>query len=452
LTLEAKTRIETPRWAEPLLHPARYKAVYGGRGSGKSHFYAELLLERSLMRRCRAVCIREVQNTIRESVRQLLLDKIGALGLQDRFSWTDPEIRGPNDSLIVFRGMQSYNAENIKSLEDFDVAWVEEAQTLSQRSLDLLRPTIRSEGSELWFSWNPRHETDPVDKLFRGGEPPSNAVVVNANWRDNPWFPAVLRREMLDDYANDPERAEHVWGGGYETVSEAAYYARWIKQAEDDGRIRPLERMWHRPLMTAWDLGWDDYTAIWFVQDDGVNAYVLDFYETQGESIEELVRDQIAPRTCLAGPHFVPHDGWQRHLAAGGRSIVEQMQALGMRGIRKGTAGGPQARIPAVRALLPHTVFNDTREVHVGLAHLRRYRRKLNERMGVWLGPEHDEHSHAADAWGEYAVNSPIREKVERVAPPPKWDFEGVGNGRVTRSNVTLRDVIERKAKRREAR
>jgi phage terminase large subunit len=447
LTLE----IPTPRWAEGLLTPSRYKAAYGGRGSGKSHFFAELLLERCMMRRCRAVCIREVQNTIRESVRQLLLDKIGAMGLQG-FSWTEPEIRGPNESLIVFRGMQAYNAENIKSLEDFDVAWVEEAQTLSQRSLDLLRPTIRSEGSELWFSWNPRHETDPVDKLFRAGVAPPDSLVVPANWQDNPWFPPVLKQEMRADYASDAERADHVWGGGYETVSEASYYAKWLTAAEKDGRMRPLERIGHRPLMTAWDLGWDDYTAIWFLQEDGVNAYVLDFYETQGESIEELVRDQIAPRGCLAGPHYVPHDGWQKHLAAGGRSIVEQMQALGLRGIRKGVAGGPDARIPAVRAVLPLTHFNDARAVHVGLSHLRRYARKRNERMGVWLGPEHDEHSHAADAFGEFAVNSPLRLKVEKPAPAPKWDFEGVGQGRTIRSNVSLRDVIERKAKRREFR
>src|SRR5690242_82654 len=184
--------VEAPDALLPLLKPARYKAAYGGRGGAKSHFFAEQIVLRCFSRKTRVACIREVQASIKDSVRQLLIDKIEKLGLGWAFDVLETEIRGRQGtpsagSLIVFKGMQSYNAHNIKSLEDFDIAWVEEAQTLSDISLRLLRPTIRKDGSELWFSWNPRHETDAVDKFFRGESPPENAVIVSVNWYDNPW-------------------------------------------------------------------------------------------------------------------------------------------------------------------------------------------------------------------------------------------------------------------------
>ena len=187
--------IEVPRKLKPLLYPKRYKGAYGGRGGAKSHFFAERVLKTCVAKPSRVVCIREIQDSIRDSVRQLLVDKIQKLNLGHFFNALDSEIRGQNGSLIIFKGMQSYNAETIKSLEAYDIAWVEEAQTLSQRSLDMLRPTIRKEGSELWFSWNPRYKTDPVDKFFRSN-PPEEAVSVMVNWRDNPWFPEVLAKDM----------------------------------------------------------------------------------------------------------------------------------------------------------------------------------------------------------------------------------------------------------------
>lgn len=433
-----------PRWAVPFRQPARYKGAHGGRGSGKSHLFSEDLIKRCMKRRTRAVCIREVQNTIRDSVRQLLLDKVAKFGVGPMFHAVDAEIRGPNGSLIVFRGMQSYNADNIKSLEDFDIAWVEEAQTLSQRSLDLLRPTIRAPGSELWFSWNPRHETDAVDVFFRGGKPPSDAIVVEVNWQDNPWFPDVLRQEMLEDYANDPERAAHVWGGGYETVSEAAYYAKWIADAEAEGRVGDFPHLPHLPVHTSWDIGVDDYTAIWFWQENGVEARVIDFYETQNDGADQIVADALPeygadmraaaqtlieierPRPFRYGRHYLPHDVKMREWGAGARSRVETLIGLGLRNITKGAALGPEERIPATRKLLPLVRFNLTPRTKIGLAHLRRYARKRNEQMGVWQGPLHDEHSHAADAFGEFAINGPIKPERPKPAPKPAQPPGGV--------------------------
>lgn len=220
--------IDTPRVYRPLLEPARYKGAHGGRGSGKSHFFAEALIERCLMHPgTRWACIREVQKSLEQSVKRLLEDKLESLGVRASFGVKEFEIETPGGGIIIFQGMQNHTAESIKSLEGFDGAWVEEAQSLSQRSLDLLRPTIRKPGSELWFSWNPRHNTDPVDVLLRGENLPPRAVVVRANWSDNPWFPEVLRAEMEYDRKRDPDKYAHVWHGEYERNSEVRVFKNW---------------------------------------------------------------------------------------------------------------------------------------------------------------------------------------------------------------------------------
>ena len=216
----------------PLLLPARYKGVYGGRGSAKSHEFATLLLEKAQLKPgCRAVCVREIQRTLEQSVKRLLEDKIRDYGLGHRFRATHTHIETPGDGIVIFQGMQDHTAESIKSLEGFDLAWVEEAQSLSQRSLDLLRPTIRKPESELWFSWNPRYAKDPVDQLLRGSNPPPDSCVIGTTYRDNPWFPAVLRAEMEYDRSRDPEKYRHVWLGEYETRSESRVFKNWRVEA-----------------------------------------------------------------------------------------------------------------------------------------------------------------------------------------------------------------------------
>lgn len=259
-------RVEVPRKLKPLLTPSRYKGCYGGRGGAKSHFYAEQIVIRCLSAPTRVVCIREVQNSIKDSVRQLLIDKIAKFGLESAFEPLDSEIRGPNGSLIIFKGMQSYNADNIKSLEAYDIAWVEEAQTLSQHSLDMLRPTIRRQGSELWFSWNPRYKTDPVDVFFRK-QKRDNAIAIAVNWRDNPWFPDVLKKEMEDDFREDEDKAEHIWNGAY-GAGKGAILAKWINKAERTGRINNdvLFDPEGAGFDVSSDIGFRDTASFWFWQ------------------------------------------------------------------------------------------------------------------------------------------------------------------------------------------
>jgi phage terminase large subunit len=220
-------QIPTARVFLPLLAPSRYKGAYGGRGSAKSHFFAGHAVERCLEAPARVICIREHQRSLKQSSKRLIEDKITDYKVGSAFNVTVDRIDAPNGGLILFEGMQNHTAESIKSLEGFDIAWIEEASALSQRSLDLLRPTIRKLGSEIWASWNPNSPEDPIDKLFRGPDKPPNAVVVKANYTDNPWFPEVLREEMEWDRRRDPDKYKHVWGGGYAARSEARVFKNW---------------------------------------------------------------------------------------------------------------------------------------------------------------------------------------------------------------------------------
>ena len=224
-----KLNIQTPRWATPILERenARYIGAYGGRGSGKSWFFAEWIVERCVMQKTDVVCVREVQKSLKQSVKKLIENKIEELGVGHLFNIQTAEIKCPHGGVIIFQGMQNHTADSIKSLEGYDRSWVEEAQSLSQRSLDLLRPTIRKPGSELWFTWNPALATDPVDHLLRGEKPPPDAVVLEVNFDDNPWFPDVLRAEMEYDKARDPDKYAHVWRGGYLQNSSARVFRNW---------------------------------------------------------------------------------------------------------------------------------------------------------------------------------------------------------------------------------
>lgn len=222
-------KIQTPEWALPHLEPARYKGAYGGRGSGKSHQFAEMMIEAHIMdQKRRSVCVREVQKSLAQSVKRLLEIKIEQMNAGAYFEVQEAQIKAKKgDGLIIFQGMQNHTADSIKSLEGYDCAWVEEAQSLSQRSLDMLRPTIRKPDSELWFTWNPANASDPVDHLLRGPNPPPGAVVTEVNYTDNPWFPDVLRDEMEYDKRRDPDKYSHVWLGKYLQNSSTRVFRNW---------------------------------------------------------------------------------------------------------------------------------------------------------------------------------------------------------------------------------
>ena len=263
-------KIPTAKIFEPLLQPARYKGVFGGRGSGKSHFFGELLVETCQAERgTLAVCIREAQRTLAHSSKRLIESKVAALGLGHGFKVFNDKIETPGDGLIIFRGMQDHTADSIKSLEGFRIAWVDEAQSLSARSLALLRPTIRAAGSELWASWNPRRKSDAIDDFLRARKA-EGAIVVNANWRDNPWFPAVLDEERRLDLKLYPDRYDHIWEGDYVRAFEGAYFAQVLNEARAEARIGRVSADPLLPLRAFIDIGGAGASAdaftIWIVQ------------------------------------------------------------------------------------------------------------------------------------------------------------------------------------------
>ncbi len=217
--------IKTPRWSKPLLNPKRYKGAKGGRGSGKSHFFAEMLVESHILNPdCNSVCIREIQKSLKFSAKKLIEDKIRSLGVSHLFDITLTEIRNKNgNGIIIFQGMQDHTADSIKSLEGFDIAWCEEAQSLSKRSIELLLPTIRKAGSEVWFSWNPYMDTDPVETMINWNKD-SDSVCVHVNYLDNPFIDEILIKEAERHKRNKPDSFDHVWLGKYATKSDSQIF------------------------------------------------------------------------------------------------------------------------------------------------------------------------------------------------------------------------------------
>ena len=332
-------KIEFPDVFRPLVAPARYKGAWGGRGSGKSHFFGGLLCLRALRQRTRAVCLREVQNSIKDSVKQLLEDKIDAYGLSGYFEITDSQIRGPNDSLFVFRGLKNHNAASIKSLEGFDIAWVEEAQTVSQKSLDLLIPTIRTRAANFGFPGIP--SARPIRSTgccARRNLPRqlSFAPII----RTIRFFPEVLRADMERDRRSDPAKFDHVWLGGYQDAADMQFIARETIRAAQERRSEPAEE----PRIMGLDVArfGDDRTALILRKGHRVCRIRqwsgLDLMQTAG---------RVSEIAALEKPHALFVDG----VGVGG-GVVDRLRQLGLKviDVNGGARAGNAARYRNKRA------------------------------------------------------------------------------------------------------
>ena len=421
--------IPTARVFRPLLEPSRYKGAFGGRGSGKSHFFGELLLEECLATKgTLAICIREVQKTLAQSSKRLIESKIQTLGLGSEFRVFHEKIETPGDGIILFQGMQDHTAESIKSLEGFRIADTEEGQTLSARSLALLRPTIRAPGSQLWFRWNPRRKSDAVDDFLRTKKP-DGAIVVEANWRDNPFWTPELESERLLDLKLYPDRYEHIWEGDYARAFEGAYFVAGLSKARADGRIGRVAADPLLPLRACFDLGGAgaqaDAMAIWIVQFVGQEIRVLDYIEGVGQVLayylNELRRRGYQDAICI-----LPHDGinannitglrYEQHLRDAGFDVPPPMKNQGK--------GADMMRIEAVRRILPKCWFNEA-TTEAGRDALGYYHERRDEDRNVGLGPEHDWSSHAADAFGLMAIT--YEEPSRTKAFGRKLDYRPMG-------------------------
>lgn len=413
----AKLNIDTAKVFSPLLKPSRYKGAWGGRGSGKSHFFAGLMVEDHLrIKGLRSVCIREIQLTLQDSAKKLIEDKIKEYGLESQgFRVLRDRIETPGDGIIKFIGMNDQNAESVKSLENFGRAWVEEAQTLSKKSLKLLRPTIRSKNSELWFSWNPSRKNDAVDDLLRGDEKPRKSTVIKVNWSENPWFPDVLNEEREDDLRINPDSYDHVWEGGYVTAQEGAYFIKQINKAKADGRIGFVPRDQLMSVYAFFDIGGTgakaDAVSIWLVQFIGKEIRVIDYYEAQGQELSEHV-GWMRRNEYNNAEIYLPHDG-VKHDNVFQVTYESELKKAGfkVRIMPNAGSGAVNQRIEAVRRVFPR-VWMDKTKCEGGLDALGWYHEKTDEHRSIGLGANHDWSSHAADAFGAMALES---EKLSRA-------------------------------------
>jgi phage terminase large subunit len=384
----------------------------GGRGSGKSHFFAGMLIEDSMAEPgqsggegLRSVCIREIQKDLAQSSKLLLESKLSdfRLGEADGFKIYRDVITTPGDGIIIFKGMNDYTADSIKSLEGFKRGWWEEAQGATRKSLSLYRPTMRASGSQMWWSYNPRRKSDPVDIMFRGEEIPTGAVVVRANWRHNPWFTAELEQERLDCLRMQPDQYGHIWEGEYITIAEGAYYAAQLNKAKAEKRIGFVAA---DPLMeyrAFWDIGTRDATAIWVAQFIGREIRVLDYYEAVGQPLAAHL-GWLRERGYGSALCVLPHDGERAdHLTAD--KFADHIEQAGFRTqtVKNQGKGAAMKRVEASRRLFPSIWFNETTTT-AGRDALGWYHEKKDDARNIGLGPEHDWSSHGADAFGLMCV------------------------------------------------
>ena len=410
-----KLHLKTAAVFEPLLAPARDKVAKGGRGSGKSHFLAELLIEDSLAEPgnsggegLRSVCIREVQKDLAQSSKLLLESKLHAHGITeaDGFKVFKDVITTPGDGIIIFKGMNDYTADSIKSLEGFKRGWWEEAQGATKHSINLYRPTMRATGSQMWWSYNPRRKTDPVDVMFMGPEKPTGAVVVAANWRDNPWFTAELEQERLDCLRMQPDQYGHIWEGEYVSIVEGAYFAQHLTQAKAEGRIGrvPVD-----PLMSLRafvDIGGTgakaDNFVIWIAQFVGKEIRALDHYEVQGQPIGAHLAWMRSRGYCDNNKPkiWLPHDGdtQDKVIDVSYRSAFEAA-GYTVEVVPNQGKGAAMLRVERARNLFSRIWFNEA-TTQAGIDAIGWYHEKKDEKRGIGLGPDHDWASHSADAFG----------------------------------------------------
>lgn len=388
-----------PEPLEFLFEPARYKVAYGGRGGAKSWGFARALLILGRLRPLRILCARETQKSISDSVHRLLSDQVRALGLTDDYLIEKAVLKGTNGTEIVFAGLK-HNINNIKSLESFDIVWVEEAHTVSKASWEILIPTIRKEGSEIWVSFNPELATDDTYQRFVIKSPPG-AVVVKINFTDNPFFPKVLQAEADHMRETDPDAYSHIWLGNCVSILEGAIYANELRQVDAESRITRVPYDATRPVHTFWDLGWGDNTSIWCVQVTPFEYRLIDFVEGSGKALQHYLRT-LQDKPYVYGTFYLPHDAKAGQLGTG-RSIEEQIRQSG-RTVQVVPKLSVADGIAAARAIFPQCWF-DAEKCDDGIQALRHYRYGENKTLGgPSREPLHDWASHAADAFRYFAV------------------------------------------------
>ncbi len=393
-------RAEFPEKLAPLFKPARYKVLHGGRASMKSWGIARALLILGTQRPLRILCVRELQASLDDSVHKLLSDQIDALGFGSIYRVEKAAIYGPGGTEFAFEGIR-HNVQKIKSYEGIDICWVEEAQGVSKNSWEVLIPTIRKSGSEIWVSFNPFREKDNTYQRFIVN-PPEGATVVKLNWRDNPWLSAEMLQEIEHMRQTDPDGYLNVWEGHCVSNLEGAIYARELREAKLAGRVCNVPWTKDLDVQAYFDLGRRDYTCIWFVQRVMAEYRVIEYHEERGHDFSHYIR-LLQRKPYLFGYIGLPHDAKLKLLAA--RLSIEGQ----LREHKFATKVAPRAPvitgISAVRSIFQNCYF-DEKACAKGLERLGDYRFDVedDDAKTFSINPLHDDASHGADAFRTFAM------------------------------------------------
>ena len=396
-----------PKIFKPLDEDWRYKAIYGGRGKGASWTVARKLLIRGTEKPLRILCTRELQKSIKQSVHKLLSDQIYKLQLQNFYDIQQQGIFGKNGTEIFFLGVKA-NPEEIKSMEGIDHCWIEEAHALTESSWDIIDPTIRKEGSEIWATWNTRFKFDYLHKKFAVDTPPDDALVLKVNYPNNPYFPEVLRKQMEEMKKNDYEKYLHIWEGELKMLAEGAIFGSQVVQTKKDKRLLSIPVSKSAVVDTFWDIGRSDHTAIWFMQRIGMEYRFIDFFMGRLEDVEYYAK-ALRKFDYNYGRHYLPHDADHDRLGMK-RNIKEQFIDLGVKPITI----VPRIKIKQTGIELARNIFNecwfhqgtDERGLRMekGWEALCNYRYKYNDDDDVYQkNPHHDWASNPADAFMQFA-------------------------------------------------
>jgi phage terminase large subunit len=411
-----QANVEFPLKLQCLFKPSRYKVLWGGRGGAKSWGIARALLITGSSKPIRVLCAREFQTSIKDSVHKLLSDQIVAMNLVEFYEITDRTIRGKNGTEFNFVGLKN-NVANVKSYEGVDVCWVEEAQSVSKRSWDVLIPTIRKEASEIWVSFNPELETDETYQRFIIHQP-TNAIVQKINWNDNPWFPETLRLEKDTLKMRDIEAYNMVWEGICRITVDGAVFAKEMQMAEINNQIQNVPYDPIKPVFTVWDLGWADATAIWFVQFIGMEIRVIRYLEDNQKTISYYLAE-LQKFGYVYDTHYLPHDAASHNLGTG-KSIEEIVRATGMR-VQILDRVPVADSINAARTVFPRCYF-DRINTADGLQCLRHYRYDVDPDTKQFSRmPLHDQYSHGADAFRMLGLM--VQEPRKPVKRKPQMDI-----------------------------
>lgn len=422
-------QIQIPNKLIPVFNnEARYRCAYGGRGSGKTRTFALMTAVKGYQlgksgRSGIILCAREHLNSLDESSLQEVKESIQSVDwLNDYYEIGEKYIKSRDGKIhYAFAGLRR-NLDSLKSKSKILVAWIDEAENVSEKAWQKLIPTVRDEGSEIWVTWNPESKDSATHKRFRQNTP-NDAIIAEINWQDNAWFPNVLEKARLEDLEKRPEIYQHVWEGDFIVYVEGAYYAPELLKAKNEGRIMSVPYDHGTSVITAWDLGMADTTAIWFAQFVGLETRIIDYYENSGMALDHYVKI-LRDKGYNYESHILPHDVRVKELTTG-KSRLEVLRNLGLNNIHIAPMLGIEDGIQQVRTLIPNCYF-DEQKCERGLDALMQYHREWDDVGKAWRGrPKHDWTSHAADAFRYLAVGNvrkpntwkmPIRRNIRGIA------------------------------------